>query len=209
LGYVAGNLDWGVMADYIEGDGTPENPLRPAARARGILKALIASPRAALSDIYPRIAQEGGSKPQGVTKGMLGDDGIIGRLIRYRVALSPMRHAETVKKIDGDPSSKEVREVAGMCFIAVKAVGKAYLHRESFFEMLDTIGGIIEWDEIGGDGQDYLIRIAHQSESPKTDQIVRMLTEHPIVESTRTMQIRRSRVLDNFEPDDFLCFADE
>lgn len=192
------------MADYIEGDGTPQNPLRPAARARGILKALITSPRAALSDIYPHIAQEGGSKPQGVTRGMLVGDGIIGRLVRYRVALSPMRHAET---LEDDADGTE--EISGMCFIVVKAIGKLHPHRASFFEFLETIEGIIEWDEIGGDGTDYFIRVAHQSESPKTDEIVEQLSAHPIVETTRTMQIRRSRILDNFKPDNFLHFADD
>jgi len=197
------------MADYIEGDGTPDNPLRPAARARGVLKALIAAPRAQLTDIYPFISQEGGSKPQGVSKDMLVGEGIIGRFVRYRVSISPKRHAEKIERIEGDPSSEETKEVAGVCLIEVKAVGLAHQHRESFFDLLETIDGIIEWDEIGGPGTDYLIRAAYQSESPKTDQIIRKLMNHPIVESTRTLQIRRSKVVDNFQPDDFLCFADD
>lgn len=197
------------MADYIEGDGTPDNPLRPAARARGILKALIAAPRAPLADIYPLIAQEGGSKPGGVNKGMLVGDGIIGRLVCYRVSLSPKRHSEKVEMTKGDPSSEEVKATAGMCFLEVFAVGNAHPHRESFFELLEAIDGIIEWDEIGGKGTDYLIRVAYKSDSPKTDNVIRALQKHPLVERARTLQIRRSKVVDNFHPDDFLCFADD
>lgn len=88
-------------------------------------------------------------------------------------------------------------------------LAKAHPHRNSFFDLLDTISGIIEWDEIGGKGTDYLIRVAYKADSLKTDEIIRRLEKHSLVKGVRTMQIRRSKILDNFQPEDFLCFSDK
>lgn len=197
------------MADHYKGRGTLNKPISPGKHVKAVLNALIAAPRATLTDIKVAVAKEAPKTGHWVNRSVLERDGYIGRLVKFRVALSPRRNfddADIPEEVDVD---FEREDVAGTCLIHVDAVENPAEHRYDFFQFLDDLPGVIEWDEFSGDDPDYLIRIARKSDGKGVDDILKAIQEHPIVAGARTMHIRRSRIVDNFKPDDFLCFSDD
>ena len=197
------------MADYINGRGTLNKPISPGKHVKAVLKALMAAPRATLTDIKAVVSQEAPKTAHWLNRTTLDGDGGIGELLKFRVALSPRRNFDDADIPEDVTIDFEKQDVAGTCLIQIDAVENPGEYRQDFFRFLSELPGVIEFDELSGEKPDYLIRVAHKSDNNLTDDILDEIQKHPIVAKTRSLHIRRSRIVDNFEPDDFLCFKDD
>lgn len=175
---------------YISGDGTSKDPLRPGRRVREIIRALIRSPRASMKDVHEALKREGMRDAFGITNSMLGN-GPLGDALRFRVSLAGRR-------TEGG---------ACTCLLRVHLNGKEkWKGLDEIVAVLNRTPGVIEWDEITGTEIDFLVRIADINTGPLTTHISRELEALPAVFNVTSLHIRRSGIVDNFEPEQFLCF---
>lgn len=183
------------MKVYIKGDGTSSNPLRPGRRAREIIRVLIGSPRASMKDIHAALEAAGLPDALALTNRHLQEEPLA-HVLRFRVNLPALRHLA-----DGDP------EAAGTCFLQVLLKNEQrWTGKNAFTAALSDIHGVVEWDEIGGNTTDFLVRVAGKSDGLLVDKVSKALESLPQVHAVTTLQIRRSGIVDNFDPEHFLRF---
>lgn len=180
-----------MTESYIHGDGSSSNPLRPGPRTRAIIKALIAKPRAKMKEIHNILNEEDHKWPTGLTEEIL-DEGILGELLQYRVDIVPQR----------------TNGAGGTCLVRVSLINSELWEKIDFVRAaIAEIEGVIEWDEVTGDF-DFLVRVADESKGELTARVCQTISKLDGVHEVRTINVRRSGVVDRFEPEDFLCFKD-
>lgn len=158
---------------------------------REIIRALIRSPRASMKDVHEALKREGMRDAFGITNGMLGD-GPLGDALRFRVNLAGRR----------------TEDGACTCLLRVHLNGKGkWKGLDEVAAFLNRTPGVVEWDELTGTEIDFLVRVADMTTGPLTDRICMELEALPAVLNVTSIHIRRSGIVDNFEPEQFLCFA--
>lgn len=128
----------------------------------------------------------------GVTNGMLAN-GPLGEVLRFRISLEGRRTEEGCT-----------------CLLRVHLNGKEkWRGKDEVVAVLNRMPGVVEWDELTGPEIDFLVRVADRLTGDLTEQISRELEVLPVVLNVTGLHVRRSGIVDNFEPEQFLCFDGE
>lgn len=143
-----------------------------------------------MKDVHEALRREGMRDAFGITNGMLGN-GPLGDALRFRVSLAGRR-------TEGG---------ACTCLLRVQLNSKGkWQGLDEVVKFLNCAPGVVEWDELTGNEPDFLVRVADMTTGPLTDRISRELEALPAVFNVTSLHIRRSGIVDNFEPEQFLCF---
>ncbi len=193
-----------LTSGYIKGIGTSSDPLKPGPRTQAIIKVLIDNPRATPAQIQAVLKEKTLSdrecfkNPRDFRDWMLSREGErLAELLTFRLNIAELRH--------GLPEE----DVGGTCLLSVSVdAGEFFKDPEATRAAISTIYGVIEWDELTGD-TDFLVRVADKSGGVLAKSVISALYDVPCVEKVKTINIRKSVIVDNFDPEHFLHFAEK
>jgi DNA-binding Lrp family transcriptional regulator len=178
------------MPFRIRGDGSQADPFDY--RVRHIVRKIIENPRASANEIKTllagRVARMTGFKGRDL------EEGIFSEIVRLRVDLSPRRDEDGI----------------GTSFIEVFLKKKNQTDKLKFEADIAQVSGVVEWDLVAGDC-DYLVRVVGRPHSGLSQGVSDAIEELNAVARTEVskVQIMRSGVVDNIEPDHFFCIDED
>lgn len=176
----------------VRGRGTQAEPFN--ASVRHVVEYLIKKPRATVNKIKNDLK----GKVQSISNLQAGeiDEGPLAEALRFRV----------------DVSQKKYRDGAGTCFVSVKLKQNDDVHYDQFEDAVNSVDGVVEWDQISGADVDYLVRVVGRVASDRAKSTMIALGKLQCVERSYHnpfVTIWKSGIVDNFSPEDFLEFSDD